>query len=854
MAMQKKRSAPLSGIKVVDFGHYIAGPLAGMLLADQGADVIKVRPPGSEETSQLADALYSRGQRWVTLDLKTAGDLSSAKQLIACADVVIENFRPGVMEKLGLGGTEMSAENPRLIYVSLPGFASSDQENADVRAFEGVLGGATGLFTDIHQIRSMLGVDPLYTPIPMASVYGAVHAVNAITMALIARETSGEGDVIEVPLVSAAMSAMAGLIFGAKNKPKRYLFPPAPWLVRSIIFPLVRFLVKHMGTDSQQKLLSGFSRMVPPLFDSFLCKDGRWLFIAAGEHWRFGRVTLKELGIYDTLIEEGLLDQDPHKVGMLDNNLSDSALMTSQWKARIRELMADKLSQRSAFFWEEKLGKAGVPASVQRTTLEWLNSREARDSGLVLEIEDAKHGSIKQFATQVYLQKTTDSERIPAAANYEAPNLTRLIRAWGESSASEQGSKLSPQAGLRILEGYRVLDLSTVVAAPSCTRILSEYGADVIKVEAPNPYLGPRYPTWFALEVSQGKRSILVDLTSDEGIQVLWRLIESADVLVQNFRKGVAEKLGIGYEQVKARHPRLIYCHITSYYGMKDHSWADRPGYDPVLQSITGIMRRYGGEGKPELHGLASCVDYLTGFSAAYAIALALYRKKASGSDQGELVRTTLAQGAQLVQAPFMIESLGKKPGDEPRGQEALGEHALNRIYKAKNGWLFLAGNRNETSLLEQVCFVDELPSEKVDDQRLIDKLESVISKQNVSFAVDALREAGFGCHSVDRIDEIRKKHLKLVQAVDVESFKPDSESIVVARVDHQELGYIDIVPPLHARFKNSPSLRLGKPAPKVGQNAVGILKEHGYSAQEIADLLSKEWVSESLHADYLPG
>jgi len=852
--MTKKPSTPLSRINVVDFGHYIAGPLAGMLLADQGADVIKVQRPGWEGNAQISDAVYSRGKRCVTLDLKNPDDLSSAKELIACADVVIENFRPGVMDKLGLGASAMTAENPKLIYLSSPGFASSDQENANIRAFEGVLGAATGLFTDIHQIRSILNVDPLYTPIPLASVYGAVHAVNAITMALIARVSSGEGDVIEVPLVSAAMSTIAGIIFDAKNKPRRYIHPPAPFFIRSVLLPFMRFQAKRMGKDFQQKLRAGFSKMVPPLFDSHLCKDGRWLFIAAGEHERFGRIALKELGVYDTLIGEGLLDQDPYKVGMSKDNLSDTALMATKWKSRISQLMAEKLSKQSAFFWEEKLNKAGVPCSVQRTTLEWLDSKEARDAGLILEIEDAIQGNIKQFSTQVYLEKTAESERIPVAADYGNLNLDDLINAWGETTTFKKGSKDNHQAGLRILEGCRVLDLSTVVAAPSCTRILSEYGADVIKIEAPHPYTGPRLSCWFAIEVSQGKRSILIDLKKDEGKEILWRLIESADVLVQNFRKGIAEKLGIGYEQVKARRPGLIYCHLTSYYGLKDHDWADRPGYDPILQSTTGIMRRYGGEGKPELHGLASCVDYLTGFSAAYAIALALYRKKKSGSDQGELVRTSLAQGAQLIQAPFMIKSDSKKPGNEPCGQETLGEHALNRIYKAKDGWIFLAGNRNEASLLKQVPFIDELPSEKVSDEKLISMLEDTISNQNVSLAIDVFRAAGFGCHRINRGHEIREKHLKSVQAADCESFKPGSESIVMSRIDHQELGYIDIIPPVHARFKNNASLKLGKPAPKVGQDTVEILKEHGYSEQEIADLLKKELVSGSLHANYLPG
>jgi len=213
-----------------------------------------------------------------------------------------------------------------------------------------------------------------------------------------------------------------------------------------------------------------------------------------------------------------------------------------------------------------------------------------------------------------------------------------------------------------------------------------------------------------------------------------------------------------------------------------------------------------------------------------------------------------LIQGSQLIQAPFMIKSDSKNSGNEPSGQETLGEHALNHIYKAKDGWLFLAGKRNEVSLLKQVPFIDEFPSGNVSDEKLISMLENIISKQNVSLAINAFRQAGFGCHCVNRIDDIREKHLKSMKADDCESFKPGFESIVIARIDHKELGYIDIIPPVHARFKNNPSLKLGNPAPKVGRDTVGILKEYGYSEQEIADLLNKKLVSESLHADYLPG
>src|SRR5262245_29353554 len=116
----------LDGVRVIDFGQYIAGPMAGMLLADQGADVVKVDPPEGPAWDPPANQTYNRGKRSITLDLKTESDRDIARRLVGGADVVIENFRPGVMERLGLGAEGMLAANPRLVYCSLPGFANDD--------------------------------------------------------------------------------------------------------------------------------------------------------------------------------------------------------------------------------------------------------------------------------------------------------------------------------------------------------------------------------------------------------------------------------------------------------------------------------------------------------------------------------------------------------------------------------------------------------------------------------------------------------------------------------------------------------------------------------------------------------
>src|SRR5215208_3873483 len=138
MGREAAMAGPLAGIRVIDFGQYVAGPLAAMLLADHGAEVIRVDPPGGPRWPTPANATWNRGKRGVILDLKRGADHALARQLIGSADVVIENFRPGVMERLDLGPRAMTDAHPRLIYCSLPGFAADDPR-ASLPAWEGVV-------------------------------------------------------------------------------------------------------------------------------------------------------------------------------------------------------------------------------------------------------------------------------------------------------------------------------------------------------------------------------------------------------------------------------------------------------------------------------------------------------------------------------------------------------------------------------------------------------------------------------------------------------------------------------------------------------------------------------------------
>jgi len=193
---------PLDGIRVIDFGHYIAGPMAASLLINHGVKVCRVQRPYTESDATRDGAPWNHGKEIVTLDLKSPEGHAAAMRLIADADVLIENFRPGVMDRLGLGPHSMRALNARLIYCSMPGFAESDPRS-DVRAWEGVVAAAVGLYGVLST-----PLDPKYTTIPLASTYAAVLAASTVVACLIKRRHTNAGERIEVPLFDAMLSGL----------------------------------------------------------------------------------------------------------------------------------------------------------------------------------------------------------------------------------------------------------------------------------------------------------------------------------------------------------------------------------------------------------------------------------------------------------------------------------------------------------------------------------------------------------------------------------------------------------------------------------------------------------------------
>jgi crotonobetainyl-CoA:carnitine CoA-transferase CaiB-like acyl-CoA transferase len=620
-------AGPLAGIRVIDFGQWIAGPLAAMLLADAGADVIRVDPPGGPRWATPANATWNRGKRSLVLDLKDPADHAVARRLVASADVVVENFRPGVMERLGLGAAATTDADPRLIYLSLPGFAADDPRAA-LPAWEGVIGAATGTYRSAA--AGGAAAHPVYTAIPIASAFAAFLGAVSVAMALVARERDGRGQRIEVPLFDATFTAIGahGLLIDGKPAGGR---PDDFWGGR------------------------------------FQCADGRWVhFSGSTPRFRERLVDATDNGGWR---DEGLLD-----LARLAREPELEALL----RARLRALF----ETRSAAEWEDLGGAAITPISLCRTTAEWIATPHARAARVVWPVEDPRLGTVWQPGAAVRLSDWPSEAPRPAPL----PDADRaaVLADLERAPTPPTNPEASPLRSA--LEGYRVVDLTQVLAGPTAGRTLAEFGADVVKINNPREE-GAGYHTSvhrYHTDVNRAKRTMLLDLKTPEGQDILQRLVRDADVVLQNARLGVPERLGTSYDYLRALRPDLIYVSVSAY--GHDGPWGAWPGYESNAQAVSGMQARFGGDGPPLMQPFA-IDDYGTGLLATFGTALALYHRLRTG--RGQRVEAALAFTASLIQSPYLQDYAGKR-WDEPRGQTALGTGPLQRLYRASDGWLFL--------------------------------------------------------------------------------------------------------------------------------------------------------------------
>lgn len=391
------------------------------------------------------------------------------------------------------------------------------------------------------------------------------------------------------------------------------------------------------------------------------------------------------------------------------------------------------------------------------------------------------------------------------------------------------------------LEGLRVLDISRALAGPYCTMMLGDLGADVIKVEQPGrgdesrgwgpPFVGAPYGSYpgesaYFMAVNRNKRSMTVNLKNAEGQNIIKRLAGASDVLVENFRTGTLDKMGLGYKDLHALNPRLVYCSISGY--GRTGPYAERPGYDFIIQAEGGLMGITGPvEGPPYRVGL-SIVDIATGMFSATAILAALRARDLTG--EGQLVDLSLldAQVALLanVASNYLIG------GIEPR---RMGNAHLNiapyEVFPARDRWFALgAANARQWQLLCEVINRTELmddPRFATNQDRVVNRIELVETLSEVFANRDAdewlvnLQEAGLPCGPINTIRDVFNHPQAQSRGLDLE-------------IDHPTAGQVRF-PGFPYKMSGTPADVL-RPPPLLGEHTEDVLKEFlGYSAEDVA-------------------
>jgi len=468
----------------------------------------------------------------------------------------------------------------------------------------------------------------------------------------------------------------------------------------------------------------------------------------------------------------------------------------------VKQLMDDAralFKTRPAAEWEQLVNDAGGECGVCRPSAEWVTHPHALGSEIIVEVPDPILGATKQPGIPARMSRTPGA--IQGPRHTLDADRDAILSGLTAAVPGVSGGAASDAAMRSVLEGVRVLDLCIVLAGPTCGRTLAEYGADVVKIEAPGRFQPPA----FHGDVNRGKRSIVLDLKTPEGQEAFWSLVETADVVVQNFRKGVADKLGVGYEQVRARRPDIIYGSLNTYGHVGP--FAGRAGHEQIAQAATGMQDRYRRtDGTPETQKYA-VNDYGTGYMGAFGVALALLHRRKTG--EGQHIDAALAYTATILQSPFLIDYPGKT-WDEPRGQDSVGSGPLHRAYQANNGWLFI-GARDAAALdaVEGLAGVGSSAGAALEAA-----LKGRFATASVEDWVSRLTSAGVGAHHVvSSTDEL----MELPWAID--------HGLSITR-DHETLGTVTSIGPA-ARLSRTPT-RPGPIAPILGQHSREILGEVG--------------------------
>lgn len=793
------------GLQVLEMGAGSIGAcFAGMLLADNGARVLKVEPPeGDRLRTQHPSGflVWNRGKESRVAELRTQRGRDALWSLAARADVILEGFGAGVAEEWGIGYDDLKADNPGLVYCSVKGFGSTGPY-AKLKSYEGVVAAKAGVY-NMGDFGFRRG--PIYFSAPLASI-GAGHMAFAGTLAaLTARERTARGQRLEATMLQ-------GL------NPLDY-FGTMTW----------QHLQRSQGTAAGSQATSSVSASRYSFFVP--TQDGRWvIFTQMLPHQ--AHALSRAVGLAHS-IEDSRFASQPQFASADDAQAWEDAI----WEAMAKHPYAH---------WERAfLAEPDIAFELARFSEEGLDHQQIRHNGEAVSVDDARLGVVEQVGPVAQLKQT------PARVDRSAPSLGEhagdlLTR----SSPSESGDPL-----VHALDDVTIVELGYFYAMPYGVTMTAGLGARVIKIEGATG--DPMRTSFGAAETGgaktmEGKESLAVDLQTEEGRELVQELAARADVLVIGFRPGVAERMGLDYQALSTRNPRLVYVHATGY-GV-DGPLSNRPIYAQVAQAVAGSVGRYAGRWlDPQLTREFSTLeaqavvlprvrgpvdgDSNAALAVLSSLLLGIYHQRRTG--QGQFLSTTMIGGNALSYADDFVRYRDKPALAEP-DEESHGLCALYRFYPAASGWIFLAA----TTPREWEALVAGLDSDGLrgderfgdgqkraaNDTALVKALKEIFATKDAAVWESLLTPLGVGC-----VAACESSHSEFTCTDPVLR-----DTGLVVEVEHPLFGDI-LRHGLTVALSETP----GRAAPGclIGQHTEGILAELGYSSEQIDDLLARQVV-----------
>ncbi len=774
---------PLDHLIVIELAQSQPAAIAAMLLADHGADVTKVEPRGGAFFAHdLTRKSWDRGKRSVELDIAEASDRESLRGLLSGADILIHAMEETEAAALGLDLASLKRDFPALVVTALTAYGT-DTPHAGRPHGEGLAAARLGTMIDKG---SPFRPGPVYLGHPALHYGQAFLGVIGALAAIRARHQIGTGQRVEASLLDAMI---------AQSPMNNW------WQEDGISY------IKQGDSGAVDRF--GRTRLVTAMFE---CGDGQYLQFHTGGPGGF-KASMDVLGFGDRVQQV----KGPEMAFPLNDD--------EYQIARVEIFEAFKQKPRDE--WIRLFHAADVAALPVLEPAEILLDDQVEFVGQRIALPDPDFGTIHQAAPALSYANTSRVQPTPAPAiGANNGELATLIARPARQAKVPAASIRQP------LEGVKVVDFSSFFAVGYGGRLLSDLGADVIKVETPDGDQMRPLPDCFDA-AQRGKRDIVLNLKMPEALEAAYRLVAEADVVTHNLRPGKADKLGIGYEKLSSINPRLIYAYMPGFGSKGPKSLLK--SFAPLVSGWTGLLREGGGEGNPPTRSVFGNEDYNNGFLSAAGILMALEHRERTG--KGDYMECPQLHSSLWTSSEHFLDAGRNVVYGMRLDKDQTGYNALDSIYRTSDGWICIGCRQDDRfAALARAIGVPDLPKDPdfadprtraVHDGELRALLTPFFALRTSAEAVATLDAAGAAVEIVRETSWVREA-LQEEWAFATNRVIEDRDSMYGHVRTFGSFIHLSETP---GRAKDT--------APRLGHHTREILAEVGYSPAEVDTLIA---------------